>query len=340
MALAKINAMTDKISCKAGASAECGFDLINSTEGRLRVAIQTIGELKDKGWVKVQGPLEVDLTPKAQEKLMVSVTVPATAEAKTYSFKLRVYDVQDPERAAESGAVAVAVAGSAPTAEAKPAPPITPGGKKVPWPLIIGGIVGGLVLIGVLVTVFALIGGDKVPDVVQANADAAKQQLTEAGYKVKRAEQVVESPDSLNKVIETDPPPGTKLDKGKVVTMVVGIKPARTPPSAPPEAVPPKKCGDDLPYGVNQCVQGYVWREASANDVVCVPGQTRAETRQENALAAERRSPTGGPYGPDTCKQGFVWREAFPNDHVCVPPSSRSRAAEDNRLARSRRVCP
>jgi hypothetical protein len=343
MPLATINPMTGKIGCNPGASAECGFDLINGTDSKLRFGIQAIGELKDKGWVKVQGPLEVELPPKAQEKLKVSVTVPANAEAKTYSFKLRVYDVQDPERATESSAVAVVVAATAAAAAAKAAPPAEPAGKKPPWALIIGAIAGVLVLVGVLVTVLLMRGGHKVPDVTQASADAAQQQLVKAGYKVERATQPVEDPQGVGKVIKTEPPADTKLDKGNVVKMIVGVAaekaPPAPPPPAPPPPAPPKKCGDDLPYGVNQCIQGYVWREASAQDFVCVPVQTRTETRQENALAAERRSPTGGAYGPDTCKQGFVWREAFPNDHVCVPGASRSRAAQDNSLARSRRVC-
>lgn len=93
-----------------------------------------------------------------------------------------------------------------------------------------------------------------------------------------------------------------------------------------------------LPYGPKTCLQGFVWREASAGDLVCVTPDVRAETAQENALADARRSPTGGPYGPNTCLSGFVWREAYPNDVVCVPPSSRSRAAADNAQAHARLV--
>ena len=133
---------------------------------------------------------------------------------------------------------------------------------------------------------------------------------------------------------------GQEIYRGPANKIVAGTEAAKLPPVESTEVIPSKKCGDDLPYGVNQCIQRYnVWREASAADFVCVPVKTRVETRQENAQAAQRRSPNGGPYGPDTCKQGFVWREAFPNDHVCVPPSGRSRAAEDNSLERSRRVC-
>ena len=93
-------------------------------------------------------------------------------------------------------------------------------------------------------------------------------------------------------------------------------------------------------FGPDTCVSGFVWREASANDHVCVTPPVREQTRSDNAQAAARRSPTGGPYGPDTCISGFVWREAFPGDHVCVTPQTRAQAAEDNRQARARDACP
>lgn len=93
-------------------------------------------------------------------------------------------------------------------------------------------------------------------------------------------------------------------------------------------------------YAPDTCLIGFVWREATQADHVCVTVNRRAKTQAENALADERRSPIGGPYGPDTCKEGFVWREAFPGDHVCVPPDSRSEARWDNKLAPSRSAFP
>ena len=85
-----------------------------------------------------------------------------------------------------------------------------------------------------------------------------------------------------------------------------------------------------------RCLQGFVWREARPSDRVCVTGAVRAETAQENQLAASRRNPGGGVFGPNTCRQGFVWREAFPGDQVCVTGASRARAAADNASAAQR----
>jgi hypothetical protein len=93
----------------------------------------------------------------------------------------------------------------------------------------------------------------------------------------------------------------------------------------------------DGDFGPDTCLNGYVWREAVSSDHVCVVPDVRTQTRQDNALAASRRSPNGGPFGPDTCLQGFVWREAVAGDHVCVLPVTRDRARDDNLHAAERR---
>jgi hypothetical protein len=96
--------------------------------------------------------------------------------------------------------------------------------------------------------------------------------------------------------------------------------------------------GTGTPTDPDQCLTGFVWREAVPGDHVCVPPAIRTQTQQDNALAASRRSPDGGPFGPDTCVFGFVWREAVPGDHVCVTGETRTEAQQDNALAASRRV--
>jgi hypothetical protein len=96
----------------------------------------------------------------------------------------------------------------------------------------------------------------------------------------------------------------------------------------------------NLPYGPDTCKQGFVWREASRNDHVCVYPSSRSIVAQENQMASSRRSPHGGPYGPATCLNGYVWREAFPGDTVCVIPQRRTDVAHENTQARNRKVQP
>jgi hypothetical protein len=118
-----------------------------------------------------------------------------------------------------------------------------------------------------------------------------------------------------------------------------------TAPQPPPEQKKIKVLGkgkiDLETSGAGQqagrCLQGFVWRTASPNDLVCVTPEARARTTQENARAATRRDPNGA-YGPESCISGFVWREAFAGDTVCVTPETRTLVREENRLAASRRA--
>jgi hypothetical protein len=88
----------------------------------------------------------------------------------------------------------------------------------------------------------------------------------------------------------------------------------------------------DCPYGEDQCLPGYVWRDAFPGDRVCVPGQSRAQAASDNALDVSRKS-----RGSNLCLQGFVWREADPIDYVCVTVPTRSQAALENQQAAQHR---
>jgi len=82
----------------------------------------------------------------------------------------------------------------------------------------------------------------------------------------------------------------------------------------------------------NACMTGYFPRQAGPNDMVCVTSQSRDETADENAHAAERVDPNGA-YGPNTCISGYVWREAFDGDAVCTTPERRTAVKAENSAA-------
>ena len=90
-------------------------------------------------------------------------------------------------------------------------------------------------------------------------------------------------------------------------------------------------------HGPLTCLDGYVWRQATPRDHVCVTPEVRAQTARDNALAPTRRSATSGTFGPDLCVAGFVWREALPGDRVCVTPATWQQVHDDNLTAGARR---
>jgi hypothetical protein len=93
------------------------------------------------------------------------------------------------------------------------------------------------------------------------------------------------------------------------------------------------------PYGPDTCKAGFVWREATADDHVCVLPSVRDQARRDNAQASYRISPTSDASGKgSTCRQGYVWREATAEDHVCVLPEVREQTRRDNAAATTRYV--
>jgi hypothetical protein len=90
-------------------------------------------------------------------------------------------------------------------------------------------------------------------------------------------------------------------------------------------------------HGPLTCLDGFVWRQATASDHVCVTPEVRAQTARDNALAPSRRSSTSGTFGPDLCVAGYVWREAVPGDQVCVTPATWQQVHDDNLTAGARR---
>lgn len=73
----------------------------------------------------------------------------------------------------------------------------------------------------------------------------------------------------------------------------------------------------------NQCIPGFVWREASPTDLVCVIPAQRDQAVDDNAAAASRIAP---------CRPGFVLRDATPGDQVCVTPAARDEASRERDL--------
>ncbi len=118
------------------------------------------------------------------------------------------------------------------------------------------------------------------------------------------------------------------------ITLPAGIELRAVHPPIPA----PRIQNVSLPYGVDTCQQGFVWREAYPGDHVCVTPATRSQAAADNAQADARRARGGGLYGPNTCRSGFVWREANVSDLVCVTPAVRAQTKADNAAAATRFV--
>jgi serine/threonine-protein kinase len=82
------------------------------------------------------------------------------------------------------------------------------------------------------------------------------------------------------------------------------------------------------------CIDGYVWREATPGDRICVKPEVRQQVAFDNAQAEDRRNAAA--YDPESCIDGYVWRETTPEDRVCVTPRVRQQVIQDNAQAQAR----
>jgi hypothetical protein len=258
--------------------------------------------------------------------LTVVAKIPAAAPAGQHRIKLRAINVNDPDNDSTDSAAATVTVPAAPAPQPK---------KPFPWWIL--AVVGAVLVlvIGAIIAIVVLSGGSKVPSVVgQPYAEAVKA-LDKAGYKaVSRTDkQTGDKPPET--VLEQTPAAEAKAKKGETVLLVVAI--ALPVVVEQPPVDQPAACD----AAVGTCIEGFVWREAKADDRVCVTPESRYLAALENRQADARRSPNGGAYGPDTCLMGFVWRDGFANDHVCVTGERRTIVAQENAAGPARfQACP
>ncbi|KQY30825.1 serine/threonine kinase [Caulobacter sp. Root487D2Y] len=313
------------------------FGVTNKTEEGLtaRFSVQVQGDGKPE-WYQVQGEPERPVAAGENQTVTVVAKIPAATPAGQHRIKLRVTNVNDPDNdSTDSTAATVTVPAAGPAA-----PPV-----KKPFPWWILAVAGGVLVlvIGVIIAIVAMSGGSKVPDVVgQPYAEAVKA-LDKAGYTaVKRADKEAgDKPPET--VLDQSPAAKTKAKKTDTILLTVAA-PAPVVKEEPKEE--PKEEMVEIPAEANcdpavgACIDGFVWRDAGANDRVCVTPESRYLAALENRQAGARRNPNGGPYGPDTCLMGYVWRDGFANDHVCVSGERRTVVAQENAAGPSRsRAC-
>ena len=94
-----------------------------------------------------------------------------------------------------------------------------------------------------------------------------------------------------------------------------------------------KRAAPDVTIETAGCRPGFVWRQASPDDAVCVGFLSRDRIALENRLAASRRASDAA-----TCRYGLVWREAFADDTTCVTPWARKAVRIENALAAAQQL--
>jgi beta-lactam-binding protein with PASTA domain len=214
---AEVKCITPSIECKAGATSELTFDVLNTSDAALTLGVEPYGE--NKSWVTLADPeqAELELPGRGLQKVKVKVAVPAktpgSSDTVSYSCKLRVHNAHQRGDAVESEAVAINV-----SAEKKEI--VDDGGKKKNWvPIIIAAAVGGIVVIGGIVTlILVLTGGSSVPDL---RGISPEQAATEFDLDPVVVEEVVTGELAAGMIVSQVPEAGADMPDDRTIEVVI-----------------------------------------------------------------------------------------------------------------------
>lgn len=212
-------------------------------------------------WASVDRPLR-EIAPNATEQY--SVTFNATdAKAGTYGVKFIAYAADRAPEEFNDQAQQIRVIAAGSPAPAKP--------NFLPWILL-----GAALLVVIAVVVGFLVFSRAEPVAQQSPSPTAtptpsptetEKIKCQAGYVyrlVTPTDRVCVAPASAKQVIDDN-------------AEITQLKRKPNPPGGP--------------YGMNTCLQGFVWRDAYNGDQICVTVETRSRTSEENAEATTHSVP-------------------------------------------------
>lgn len=178
-------------------------------------------------WFTLAGGAERDFTVNGTQQYTVQIAVPPTAAAGTYTVRLDMVGVDNPDEDFTQGpGITFEV----------PAP--LPVKKPFPWWII--AVIVGLVIIGIILAVVLSPKEVEVPNLVGSPLIAAQPTLEAAGLKVNVVQATAASAQQ-NRVVAQNPASGVKVQSGAVITLSIGVlPPTPTPtPTATSTPVPP-----------------------------------------------------------------------------------------------------
>jgi len=233
-----ISMPTDTVSVQSGGETSVTFTVTNRSGEALRglVHLKPI-EATEEEWLSVQSPSTIDFEKDASHQIEVGVNPPADAEPGTYKFSLIVASEKNPDEDYVEGVVKLDLTAPEPVPE-----------KETPWPLIVAIGAGVLVLVGLGVLLYVLVGGEKppeegfpLPEMVGLPESEAVTMLEALGLKTTTRKQPNEEAPEGN-VLEQTPAGQTEVTRGEKVTLVVATRPSS------PKVKVPKVTGRSLEY--------------------------------------------------------------------------------------------
>jgi len=225
MNIVTIKEVKGVVICADDGTAEHVFNVKNSTDKARRVGIHlATSEQVRNEWLAIDGPTELDLDVDTLTQVSVKSKVPKDCAPGKYSYRLRVFD---PENPGEDYTDGDSVFFEVPKRKEEVPEHKENGKKKSRWWIPV--TVGAVIILAVVVW-FLIPSGVSLPDFTRSDWDWAKVKAFCDEKNIECEPTFKESGNSASrgKILRQDPGPDTKLKDGdKVKLDVAGVKVAR-----------------------------------------------------------------------------------------------------------------
>jgi hypothetical protein len=223
MSIVTIKEVKGMVTCADDGTAEHVFNVKNATNKPLKIGMQlSMSEPVHEDWLTIEGPTEHTLDVETMTQVSVKIQVPADCAPGKYSYRLRVFDPDQPGEVYTDGD---SVYFEVPAKKAPVEEKEEPGPKKFKW-WIPAAVAAAVVVVGVVVWL-VWPAGVKLPDFTQNEWDQAKavKFLEDNKLKPAIALQADPNPRSEREILGQAPAPGTKAKEGENVTLkIAGVK--------------------------------------------------------------------------------------------------------------------
>jgi len=223
MSIVTIKEVKGMVTCADDGTAEHVFNVKNATNKPLKIGMQlSMSDPVQQNWLTIEGPTEHTLDVETMTQVSVKIQVPADCAPGKYSYRLRVFDPDQPGEVYTDGDPVYfeVPAKKAPVVEKE-----EPGPKKFKW-WIPAAVAAAVVVVGVVVWL-VWPAGVKLPDFTQNEWDQAKavKFLEDNNLKPAIELQADPNPRSEREILDQAPPPDTKAEEGQTVTLkIAGVK--------------------------------------------------------------------------------------------------------------------
>ncbi|MEM7077160.1 MAG: PASTA domain-containing protein [Pseudomonadota bacterium] len=228
MPLANITTVAgaNSLECAPGATATYTFTVKNVSGAKVRMGLDPQAGNNNPAeveWLEVQDGPALDFKDEEIKQVTIKVSVPQDTAEGSYGFRLRVYDMEHPERIETSSQIDVVVIPVV-IIDDDDDEVVT---KTCVWCWVVG-VCAAIAIVGLLLFWMLLPGKSMVPDVTGKSLAEAQPMLDEAGLVIgtlteKRSNKPADT------ILSSDPVADTEVDAGSAVKLVLATQPPANP---------------------------------------------------------------------------------------------------------------